>query len=139
MILYSPLTEPDLSVLFPEYASSRKIWSWDAIIESVHGERYELHSFKIRSAVLDTKYPSFSQLWQGRELPQEIEIIRWTETPVELDYFNDLPESVLKKRFLRMSNEKSCYYCCLHVSFLESYWFVYNQDKEKLYYLICDL
>ena len=65
LYLYRPLSDKDFSNLFPHYTSVRKISSQDVLIESIHGEIYELHTFLVENASVNEQYPLTESKWEN--------------------------------------------------------------------------
>ena len=135
LYLYRPLSDKDFSNLFPHYTSVRKISSQDVLIESIHGEIYELHTFLVENASVNEQYPLTESKWENLKIVTEPITQQWTKEVLIIDRFNELADSRIKRIFAEYWNDSSVYHCYI-ISQNVSYWFSYCPIDKKLLYLI---
>ena len=111
LYLYRPLSDKDFSNLFPHYTSVRKISSQDVLIESIHGEIYELHTFLVENASVNEQYPLTESKWENLKIVTEPITQQWTKEVLIIDRFNELADSRIKRIFSEYWNDSSVYHC----------------------------
>ncbi len=138
LFYYKPLADSDFRCLFPEYASVKKIYSHDALIQSIHGEAFELHHYVVNGATIKQDYPMIEESWDGYE-SQNFTLVSWTKELCGVEEFGHLPDKRITRRFYKHWVDNSNFRSYLSFSETRSYWFVYSPDTDDFYYLIFKL
>lgn len=142
LLLYQPLSNEDFENLFPKGATYKKISSRDGLKLTIHGEFYELHTYRVCNGIIRNDYPKKVDRLGGYDLPQEMSLYQWTDSLILENEFNEflLPQSMkISRRFEKEWKNVSNFRCCFFVSESESYWFVFCPLKRRLYYLVFNL
>ena len=143
---YSPLKATDFQKLFPNYRGNvDKIYDKDFIGFSFHNELFELYLYKMMENVsINENYPKFEE-WEKNEIINKKENnSTWKKCSMDIkekEKFKDIIDSeVFKqdmygKNFDAILNDSNNYYTYVYINELEYYFFLFNKDKEELYYI----
>lgn len=135
LFCYNPLSEEDLLSLFKKYDSVKKIQSKDVLFQSIHGEAFELHHYRISGGEINPNFPPKGMIWDNYHL-SDYSFSAWTKNVFGLEDFWQLPENRITRRFYKLWIDPSYYHCYLYYSEMRSYWFIYSPNTESFYYLI---
>lgn len=137
LFLYQPLSKEDFGNLFPEDVKYKKISSRDGLKLTIHGEFFEMHTYKIRNGAIRNDYPIKTDCLGGYKISSDVTLHTWTDSLILSDeYREDIPASKIKRKFEEHWNSVSNYRCCYYISESESYWFVFSPMDNRLYYLV---
>lgn len=143
---YSPLKATDFQKLFPNYrGNADKIYGKDFIGLSFHNELFELYLYKMMENVsINENYPKFGE-WEKNEIVNKKEnSSTWKKCPMDIkekEKFKDViasevfEEDMHGKNFRTILNDTNNYYTYVYINELEYYFFLFNKDKEELYYI----
>ena len=136
LYFYSPLSRTDFAHIFSNFESYKKKCSHDILFETIHGEVYELHIYKMRGAEIQNDYPMVGKDWGKEMLSPSSQIQRWTNDICGNSLFDTIPESKIKQKFSRYWNNPKCSRSYIFINECKSFWFSYDKEKEEFSYLI---